>query len=128
MHAEGMTTRDIEDHLRDMYGAGHWVSDGDEGACIWLNVVTELRHRGVEDVFIVCVDGWRGFRETIQSVFPQAAVQRCVVHQVRNSLMYVIGKDRKAFTQDLRTVYQAPTREGLVNTKCLTLSLSTRLP
>jgi transposase-like protein len=153
MYAKGMTTRDIEDHLRDMYGVeasattistitnkvmplveewqnrplaaiypiiyldaihykmrkdhkvenravyvvlavgldgykdvlGHWVSDGEEGASFWLSVVTDLRNRGVEDVFIACVDGLQGFKDPIQSVFPQVALQRCVIHQSRHT-------------------------------------------
>jgi putative transposase len=180
MYAKGMTTRDIEDHLRDLYGVeasastistitnkvmpmveewqnrplaalypviyldaiyyqlrkdhkvenravyivlavnlegykevlGHWVSDGEEGASFWLGVVTDLRNRGVEDIFIACIDGLQGFKEAIQSVFPLVAIQRCVIHQIRNSLKYVTWKDRKAFAQDLKTVYQAPTREA----------------
>ena len=180
MYAKGMTTRDIEDHLRDMYGVeasaatistitnkvmplveewqnrplaalypiiyldaihyqlrkdhkvdnravyivlavnlegykevlGHWVSDGEEGASFWLSVVTDLRNRGMEDVFIACVDGLQGFKEAIQAVFPPTAIQRCVIHQIRNSLKYVTWKDRKAFAQDLKTIYQAPTREA----------------
>jgi transposase-like protein len=91
---------------------GHWVSDGDEGASFWLNVVTDIRNRGVEDIFIACVDGLNGFKEAIQSVFPQVQIQRCVLHQIRNSLKYVTWKDRKAFATDLRAVYQAPTREA----------------
>jgi len=147
MYAKGMTTRDIEDHLRDMYGVeasattistitnkvtplveewqnrplaalcpiiyldaihyklrkdhkvdtravyivlavgldghkdvlGHWVSDGEEGASFWLSVVTDLRNRGVEDIFIACVDGLQGFKEAIQSVFPRVALQRAVL-------------------------------------------------
>jgi putative transposase len=84
---------------------GHWVSDGEEGASFWLNVVTDLRNRGVEDVFIACVGGLQGFKEAIHSVFPQTAIQRCVIHQIRNSLKYVTWKDRQAFAQDLKTVY-----------------------
>ena len=179
MYAKGMTTRDIEDHLRDMYGVeasastistitnkvmplveewqnrsldaiypivyldaihyrlrkehkvenravyivlavnlsghkdvlGHWVSDGEEGASFWLSVITDLRNRGMEDIFIACVDGLHGFKEAIQSVFPQVIVQRCIIHQIRNSLKYVVWKERKAFTSDLKAIYRAPTRE-----------------
>jgi transposase-like protein len=67
--------------------------------------------RGVEDVFIACVDGLKGFKEAIQSVFPQSAVQRCLVHQIRNSLKYVTWEDRKAVAKDLKKIYRAPTRE-----------------
>lgn len=180
MYAKGMTTRDIEDHLRDLYGVeasastistitnkvmplveewqnrplaalypiiyldaiyyqlrkdhkvenravyivlavnleghkevlGHWVSDGEEGASFWLGVVTDLRNRGVEDIFIACIDGLQGFKEAVQSVFPQVAIQRCVIHQIRNSLKYVTWKDRKTFARDLKAIYQAPTREA----------------
>jgi len=180
MYAKGMTTRDIEDHLRDMYGVeasastistitnkvmplveewqnrsldaiypivyldaihyrlrkehkvenravyivlavdlsghkdvlGHWVSDGEEGASFWLSVITDLKNRGVEDIFIACVDGLQGFKEAIQSVFPQAIVQRCIIHQIRNSLKYVVWKERKAFASDLKAIYRAPTREA----------------
>lgn len=180
MYAKGMTTRDIEDHLRELYGVaasaqlissitdkvmplveewqsrpldalypviyldalyytlrkdhkvanravytvlavgldghkdvlGHWVGDGQEGASFWLSVVTDLKNRGVEDVFIACVDGLSGFKEAIQSVFPQVEIQRCVIHQIRNSLKYVVWKDRKAFARDLKAIYKAPTREA----------------
>jgi len=91
---------------------GHWVGDGDEGASFWLSVVTDLQNRGVEDVLIACIDGLSGFKDAIQSVFPKVEIQRCVIHQIRNSMKYVSWKDRKAFARDLRQVYQAPTREA----------------
>jgi putative transposase len=91
---------------------GHWVGDGAEGANFWLNVVTDLQNRGVEDVFIACIDGLTGFKEAILSVFPQTRIQRCIIHQIRNSLKYIPWKDRKAFVADLKTIYQAPTREA----------------
>jgi transposase-like protein len=90
---------------------GHWVSDGEEGASFWLSVVTDLKNRGVEDIFIACVDGLTGFKEAIRAVFPQVEVQRCLIHQIRNSLKYVVWKDRKAFAADLKAIYRAPTRE-----------------
>jgi transposase-like protein len=90
---------------------GHWVGDGAEGANFWLSVVTDLQNRGVEDVFIAAIDGLTGFKDAIQSVFPKTQVQRCVIHQIRQSLKYVVWKDRKAFVADLKTVYQAATRE-----------------
>ena len=179
MYAKGMTTRDIESHLEEMYGMevsaatistitdkvmplveawqsrpldkvyaiiyldaihyklkrehkienhaiyivlavdleghkdvlGHWVGNGEEGASFWLSVVTDLKNRGVEDIFIACVDGLTGFKEAIQSVFPLVEIQRCIIHQIRNSLKYVTWVDRKAFTRDLKLVYQASTRE-----------------
>ena len=99
---------DLDGH-RDVLG--HWVGDGAEGANFWLSVVGDLQNRGVEDIFIACVDGLEGFKEAILSVFPQAQIQRCVIHQIRSSLKYVAWKDRKAFVADLKTVYKAPTRE-----------------
>lgn len=100
---------------------GHWVSDGEEGASFWLSVVTDLKNRGVEDIFIACVDGLTGFKEAIRSVFPQVEVQRCIIHQIRNSLKYVVWKDRKAFAADLKAIYRAPTRE-LAETQLLQLA------
>ena len=90
---------------------GHWVGDGAEGANFWLSVVSDLQNRGVDDMFIASVDGLSGFEEAITAVFPESQVQRCIVHQIRNSLKYVIWQDRKAFMQDLKKVYQAPTRD-----------------
>jgi transposase-like protein len=93
-------------------GLGHWVGDGAEGANFWLSVVADLQTRGVEDIFIACIDGLTGFKEAIQAVFPQTQIQRCIIHQVRQSLSYVSWKDRKAFVADLKRIYQAPTREA----------------
>lgn len=99
---------DVDGH-KDVLG--HWVGDGGEGANFWLSVVTDLQNRGVEDIFIACVDGLKGFSEAIAAVFPQTLIQKCVIHQIRNSLRYVTWSDQKAFMSDLRRVYQAPTRE-----------------
>jgi putative transposase len=179
MYARGMTTRDIEGHLKEMYGIevsptlisnvteavveevktwqnrplertfpivyldalyvkirdnGHvqnraiyvaigvrmdgckevlglWTS-GNEGAKFWLQVLTEIRNRGVEDIFIVCVDGLKGFPEAIATVYPKAQVQLCIVHLVRASLNYVSWKQRKSVAADLRTIYTAVTAEA----------------
>jgi transposase-like protein len=100
---------DLDGH-RDVLG--HWVGDGAEGANFWLSVVTDLQARGVTDIFIACIDGLSGFKDAIQAVFPHTQIQRCIIHQVRQSLTYVAWKDRKAFVADLRTIYQAPTREA----------------
>ena len=89
---------------------GHWVGDGQEGASFWLSVLTDLNNRGVEDILIASVDGLTGFKEAIEAVFPQTMTQRCVLHQIRNSLKYVVWKDRKTFARDLKSVYQADTR------------------
>lgn len=99
---------------------GHWVGDGAEGANFWLSVVTDLHARGVEDIFIACIDGLTGFKAAIQSVFPKTQIQRCVLHQVRQSLTYIAWKDRKAFVADLKAIYGAPTREA-AETKLLQL-------
>ena len=90
---------------------GHWVGDGAEGANFWLSVISDLQSRGVEDIFLACVDGLSGFEEAIQAVFPQTQVQRCIIHQIRNSLRYVTWQDRKPFMVDLKKVYQAATRD-----------------
>ena len=176
MYARGMTTRDIQGHLKDMYGVevsptlvsqvtdaiteevtlwqnrpleevypimyldavrvkvrhngsvinkavylsigvtldgqkdvlGMWVAET-EGAKFWLQVVTELKNRGVKDIFIACVDGLKGFPEAIEAVFPKAQVQLCIVHMVRHSLRYVSWKQRKEVAADLKSIYSAPT-------------------
>jgi putative transposase len=87
---------------------GLWISKT-EGAKLWLSVVTELKNRGVENIYIACVDGLNGFEEAIHSVFPKATVQLCVVHMIRNSLKYVSHKDRKAVAADLKPIYTAST-------------------
>lgn len=85
---------------------GMWASET-EGAKFWMAVVTELKNRGVKDIFIACVDGLKGFPEAIEAVFPQTEVQLCIVHLVRHSLKYVSYKDRKEVAVDLKAVYQA---------------------
>jgi putative transposase len=178
MYARGMTTRDIQSHLEEMYGVdvspalisevtdgvmeevkswqgrplepiypiiyldalmvkmrhegrvenravfvgigvnlegvkevlGLWTS-ATEGAKFWLQILTEIRNRGVNDVLIACVDGLKGFPEAIQSVYPRTQVQLCIVHMVRNSLNYVGWKERKAVAADLKMVYHAATAE-----------------
>ncbi len=178
MYSRGMTTRDIKDHLKDIYGIevsadfvsnvtdsvleavkewqnrpldsvypivyldalsvkvkdeGHIINksvylaiginmDGlkevlgmwiekTEGAKFWLKVITELNNRGVEDIFIACVDGLKGFPDAINSVFPDTQIQLCIVHMVRNSLKYVSWKDRRALAKDLKEIYRAATVE-----------------
>ena len=87
---------------------GLWLGKGDEGAKFWLGVLTELRNRGVSDVLVACCDGLTGFGDAIESVWPQATVQTCVVHLIRNSMKYCSWKDRKAVTRALKPIYQAP--------------------
>ena len=84
------------------------ISVGDnESAKYWLSVMNELKNRGVKDVLIICADGLTGIKEAIAAAFPKTEYQRCIVHQVRNTLKYVPDKDRKAFAADLKTIYQA---------------------
>ena len=83
-----------------------------EGANFWLEVLTDLQNRGVEDIMICCVDGLKGFPDAIQSVFPHTAVQLCIVHQIRNSIKYVGSKHQKEFLKDLKRVYGAVSKEA----------------
>ncbi|HKM18736.1 MAG TPA: IS256 family transposase [Aliarcobacter sp.] len=82
-----------------------------EGAKFWLQVLTDLQNRGVEDILIASVDGLKGFPDAINAVFPDTEVQLCIVHQIRNSLKYVASKDQKQFVSELKVVYQAFTKE-----------------
>lgn len=90
---------------------GMWIAEN-EGAKFWLNVLTELKNRGLQDILIACVDGLKGFPDAINSVYPQTHIQLCIIHMVRNSLKYVSWKDYKGVTSGLKAVYQSPTEEG----------------
>jgi len=183
MYAKGMSNRDIEEHLRDLYGVdaspalitritdkilpeikewqgrmlksvypilfmdaihypvrkdgvvaqravyiaigidlegqknvlGLWIGDN-ESSKFWLGIMNELKNRGVRDILIASVDGLSGFSDAIRAVFPQAEIQRCIVHQIRNSTRYISYKDLKEFIADLKHVYQALTEElALIN-------------
>ena len=98
---------DWEGH-RDLLGL--YVQDS-EGASKWSVVLQDLVRRGVEDILVICTDNLKGFSEAIMHVFPSSIVQKCIVHQVRNSLQYVDDKDRKTIVKELRKIYTAPTRE-----------------
>lgn len=87
---------------------GLWIAQT-EGAKFWLQVVTELKNRGLDDILIACVDGLKGFPEAIETVYPKTEVQLCIVHMVRNSLNFVGWKQRKEVAADLRTIYTAAT-------------------
>jgi putative transposase len=89
---------------------GLWVSEN-EGAKFWLSVLTDLQNRGVKHLFIACVDGLKGFPEAINAAFPDAKVQLCIVHMVRNSLKFVPWKDYKEVTSDLKRIYQSVSEE-----------------
>jgi putative transposase len=90
---------------------GMWIGEN-ESAKFWLSVLTDLKSRGVQDILVVCTDNLRGFTEAIASCYPKADVQKCIVHQIRNTLKYVSYKDYKAVTASLKPVYQAPTEEA----------------
>ena len=89
---------------------GMYVSES-EGANFWLSVLTDLQHRGVQDILIACIDNLKGFSEAINSIYPRTEVQSCIVHQIRNSLKYVASKNQKEFMRDLKEVYKAATLE-----------------
>lgn len=179
MYAKGMTTRDINDHMKDIYGVdvsatmistitdkvlplvtewqnrplsslypiiyldgiyfkvrdggriinkcaytvlgiddrgmkdllGIWIGES-EGAKFWLGVLNEIKNRGVDDILITCIDGLTGFSEAIKVVYPDAVIQRCVIHVVRNCMKFVPSKHREKFCRDLREIYTAPTEEA----------------
>ena len=85
---------------------GMYISQS-EGANFWLQVLTDLQQRGLNDILIACTDNLKGFSEAILSIFPKTQIQKCVIHQIRNSLKYVASKDQKAFMKDLKLVYKA---------------------
>ena len=100
-----------------------------ESAKYWLAVLNSLKNRGVKDILIICADGLTGIREAIRTAFPKTEYQRCIVHQVRNTLKYVSDKDRKAFANDLKTIYNAPNEEqGRVNRDWITEKWSEKYP
>ena len=89
---------------------GMYISES-EGANFWLTVLTDLKARGVKDILIACTDNLNGFSEAILSVFPKTEVQSCIIHQIRNSLKYVLHKDKKEFMSDLKLVYKAVNKD-----------------
>ena len=89
---------------------GMWISEN-EGAKFWLAILTELKNRGLEQILTACVDGLSGFPEAIEVVYPNAKVQLCIIHQVRNSLRYVSWKDYKTVTADLKSIYRSATED-----------------
>lgn len=90
---------------------GIWIGES-ESSKFWLMVLNELKNRGVNDILIACTDNLTGFSEAIQATFPQTEIQKCIVHQIRNSLRFVGYKELKAVTQDLKPIYKAPTEEA----------------
>lgn len=88
---------------------GIYISET-EGANFWLQVLTDLNNRGVEDILIASIDNLKGFAEAIRSVYPKTEIQSCIVHQIRNSLKFIASKDQKEFMRDLKKVYRADTK------------------
>lgn len=89
---------------------GLWVDEA-EGAKFWLGICNDLKNRGVKEILIACMDGLKELPQAIQTVFPSANIQTCIVHQIRNSIKYIASKDKKSFMKDLKEVYKAPTEE-----------------
>lgn len=90
---------------------GMWLGKS-ESASFWLGVLTDIKARGVEDILVTVTDNLNGFTESIKNVFPAADTQICVVHQIRNACKYVVWKDRRAFTKDMKLIYTAPTKQA----------------
>lgn len=95
--------------LREVLGM--WLGKN-ESASFWMSVLTDLKARGVEDMLITATDNLNGFTQTIKNVFPQSQTQICVVHQIRNSMKYVVWKDKKEFAADMKEIYNAPTKQA----------------
>lgn len=90
---------------------GLWLGKS-ESASFWMSVLTDVKARGVEDILITATDNLNGFTDTIRNVFPESKTQICVVHQIRNACRYVVWKDKKSFTKDMKHIYNAPSREA----------------
>ena len=100
------------DGRKDILGV--WIGEH-ESAKFWLSVMNDLKNRGIKDVYVFCVDGLTGFREAINTAFPKAQIQRCIIHQIRSSTKYVSYKDIKALMADLKQVYQAINEDEAMN-------------
>lgn len=100
------------DGQKDIFGI--WIGEN-ESSKFWLNVLNELKTRGIKDVFLFCVDGLAGFRQAIEAVFPKSQIQRCIIHQIRSSTRYVSYKHIKELMADLKKVYQAISEEEAMN-------------
>lgn len=101
----GVTIEGLKDVL------GIWVGEA-ESSKFWMKVLVDLKNRGVKDILIASVDGLKGFKEAIESVFPKTEVQQCIVHQIRNSTRFVSYKDRKQFCKDMKAIYTAANEEA----------------
>jgi putative transposase len=103
--AVGLRTNGLKEIL------GLWLGKN-ESSAFWMGVLTDLKARGVEDILITATDNLNGFTDTIKASFPQSVTQICVVHQIRNACRYVVWKDRRAFTRDMKGIYTAPTKDA----------------
>lgn len=120
--AIGITMEGVKEVL------GLWAADN-EGAKFWMQIVTELKNRGLKDIFIACVDGLKGFPEAIEAVYPETQVQLCMVHMVRHSLKYVSWKRRKEVATDLKTIYTAATaQQGAENLEAFSRKWDSEYP
>ena len=97
-----------QDGLKDVLGI--WIGEN-EGAKFWLQTLNEIRNRGVEHILIACIDGLSGFSEAIKAVYPNAEIQRCIVHQIRNTTKYIPHKEKKEFCKGLREIYTGSSEE-----------------
>lgn len=97
------------DGIKDVLG--HWVGDGSESASYWLTVFNEIKNRGVDDILICSSDNLTGLTQALESVFPKTIIQKCIVHQIRNSLKYIPSKHSKEFLKDLKLIYKADTKQ-----------------
>jgi len=88
-----------------------WIAEENETSKYWLSILNEIKNRGVDDILIFSIDGLNGFNEAIKAVYSKAEIQRCVVHQIRNSLKFVSYKDRREIAKDLKSIYQADTED-----------------
>jgi putative transposase len=97
-----------QDGLKDVLGI--WIGEN-EGAKFWLQTLNEIKHRGVEHILIACIDGLSGFSDAIKTIYPESEIQRCIVHQIRNTTKYIPYKEKKEFCKGLREIYTASTEE-----------------
>ena len=97
------------DGLKEVLGL--WLGKN-ESSAFWMTVLTDLKVRGTEDILITATDNLNGFTETIRTVFPESKTQICIVHQIRNACRYVVWKDKKQFTSDMKNIYNAPNKEA----------------
>lgn len=97
------------DGLKEVLGL--WLGKN-ETSSFWMGVLTDIKARGCQDILISCTDNLNGFTDTIRNVFPESQTQVCVVHQIRNASRYVVWKDKKEFTKDMKEIYAAPTRQA----------------